>query len=154
MKSINLDNVIHLELRNKHNHKLTNKKLQSISNSLEIDFDQLQMFNDTYQKVWFMKVGSRMEVICVIYDGGDKLWFFSDYEKVSPDRILSIKQTEVINKPKEIKVLPKIPTILEVKPKKTRPEILEMDAILDKINELGLDSLTVGELEYLKSLSK
>ena len=154
MKSPNLDNVIHLELRNKHNHKLTNKKLQSISNSLEIDFDQLQMFNDTYQKVWFMKVGSRMEVICVIYDGGDKLWFFSDYEKVSPDRILSIKQTEVINKPKEIKVLPKIPTILEVKPKKTRPEILEMDAILDTINELGLDSLTVGELEYLKSLSK
>jgi len=153
MKSPNLDNVIHLELRNKHNHKLTNKKLQSISNSLEIDFDQLQMFNDTYQKVWFMKVGSRMEVICVIYDGGDKLWFFSDYESLSPDRILSIKPIEVINKPKEIKVIPKIPTILEVKPK-GRPEVLEMDAILDKINESGMDSLTLKELDYLKSLSK
>ena len=153
MKSPNLDNVIHLELRNKHGHKLTNKKLQSISNSLEIDFDQLQMFNDTYQKVWFMKVGSRMEVICVIYDGGDKLWFFSDYESLSPDRILSIKPIEVINKPKEIKVIPKIPTILEVKPK-GRPEVLEMDAILDKINESGMDSLTLKELDYLKSLSK
>jgi len=154
MKSPNLDNVIHLELRNKHGHKLTNKKLQSISDSLEIDFDQLQMLNDTYSKLWFMKVGSRMELICVIYDGGDKLWFFSDYEKVSPDRILSIKPIEVINKPKEIKVLPKIPTILEVKPKKTRPEILEMDAILDKINESGMYSLTLKELDYLKSLSK
>lgn len=153
MKSPNLANVIHLELRNKHGHKLTNKKLQSISNSLEIDFDQLQMFNDTYQKVWFMKVHSRMELICVIYDGSDKLWFFSDYEGVSPDKILSIKPTEVINKPKEIKVLPKIPTILEVKPK-GRPEVLEMDAILDKINESGMDSLTVKELDYLKSLSK
>jgi len=154
MKSLNLDNVIHLELRNKHGHKLTNKKLQSISDSLEIDFEQLLMFNDTYQKVWFMKVGSRMEVICVIYDGGDKLWFLSDYEGVSPDRILSIKPTEVVNKPREIKVLPKIPTILEVKPKKTRPEVLDLDAILDKINESGIGSLTVGELEYLNGLSK
>ena len=153
MKSPNLDNVIHLELRNKHNHKLTNKKLQSISNSLEIDFEQLLMFNDTYQKVWFMKVHSRMELICVIYDGGDKLWFFSDYESLSSDRILSIKPTEVINKPKEIKVIPKIPTILEVKPK-GRPEVLEMDAILDKISESGMDSLTLKELDYLKSLSK
>jgi hypothetical protein len=154
MKSPNLDNVIHLELRNKHGHKLTNKKLQSISDSLEIDFEQLLMFNDTYQKVWFMKDGSRMEVICVIYDGGDKLWFFSNYEGVSSDSILSIKPTEVVNKPREIKVLPKIPTILEVKPKKTRPEVLDLDAILDKINESGMDSLTVGELEYLNGLSK
>jgi hypothetical protein len=154
MKSPNLDNVIHLELRNKHGHKLTNKKLQSISNSLEIDFDQLQMLNDTYSKLWFMKVGFRMELICGVYDGSDKLYFFSDYEKVSPDRILSIKPTEIINNPKEIKVLPKIPTIVEVKPKKTQPEVLEMDAILDKINEMGMDSLTVKELEYLKSLSK
>lgn len=154
MKSPNLDNVIHLELRNKHGHKLTNKKLQSISNSLEIDFDQLQMLNDTYSKLWFMKDGSRMELICGVYDGSDKLWFFSDYEGVSPDSILSIKPTEVVNKPREIKVLPKIPTILEVKPKKTRPEVLDLDAILDKINESGMDSLTVGELDYLNGLSK
>ena len=153
----NLDNVIRLELRNKHNHKLTTKKLQSISNTLEIDFDQLQMANDNYKRIWFIQDGTRMELICVVYDSmsiyNSSISFFSNFENLSPEvleAILSMDPTEVV-KTKEVKEsLIQIPTPKTPKPVKT--EILDMDTILDKINETGMSSLTSKELEFLKSL--
>lgn len=165
MKSLfNLDNVIRLELRNKHNHKLATKKLQSISNVLEIDFDQLQMANDNYKSIWFIQDGTRMELICVVYDSGgiykSSLSFFSKFENPSPEvleAIFSMSPTEVVIKTKEVKEFQKQTPTHTVQKISTPVEVeglLDMDTILDKINETGMSSLTSRELEFLKSLSK
>lgn len=153
---MNLDTIIYLILRNKHGHKLTDKKIRLISDSLGIDFDQLQMINESYSGVWFTKDVTRMEIICLTYPGISKPHFFSGYlnlTKEVSDKILSMKPTEVFNNLKVVKPVGEPVMEPVVKPVMKVKEVLEMDAILDKINEMGIGSLTVNEFEYLKSLS-
>ena len=166
MKSkLDLNSIIRLELRNKHGHKLNAKKLTSISRILTIDFEQLKMLNMSCKRIWFIPDGSRMELICAVYDSSSVYEippiFFSKFERPSPELLKAILTMEPINvfevDKEEVfdmdfnQYQVQMPNPKRKSPKK---EVFNVDDILDKINETGMDSLSSSELEFLKNLSK
>lgn len=163
MKSpIDLSSVIRLELRNKHGHKLNSMKLKSISRILAIDFDHLQLLNGTCKRIWFIPDGIKIDLICAVYDSSDVYEippiFFSGFETPSQEilkALLSMDPTDIFEMDKKEVDSNKgqIPTP-KSKAKSPKKEKLDVDTILDKINETGMDSLTSRELEFLNSLSK
>jgi hypothetical protein len=160
---LDLNSIIRLELRNKHGHKLNDKKLTSISRILTIDFEQLKMLNMSCKRIWFIPDGTRMELICAVYESSSVYEippiFFSKFERLSSEflkAILTMEPINVFEVDKEEVFDMDFNQVQMPKPKIKSPkkEVFNVDDILDKINETGMDSLSSSELEFLKSLSK
>ena len=73
---------------------------------------------------------------------------YTHLTKKEKDRLLKIQPTDFNTKKNSVKKVTDSKIVIEV------VEILEVDAILDKISKLGIKSLTKNEKNFLDDLSK
>lgn len=74
---------------------------------------------------------------------------YSHLTQKEKDKLLKMKPTEFQTKKKT-----KILTVVEQKTQKLQNQVLDLDSILDKISEFGMNSLTTFEKKFLDDLSK
>ena len=146
------------------------QQLFSISEYYSISFEVLvEMKADGFTKIW-VESGGRFVIACIHKDYPD--WFIvkDNYDPMSEqdtDFLKKIKQVKVPKMPKNERAKTNYNAFLNegfnirtesMERPKTRKkktvEVLEVDAILDKIGQYGPESLTPNEKEFLNNYSK
>jgi hypothetical protein len=159
--NIDIDKIVHLELRNKNGKKFSNTRIKFIADYLKLDGDFLANLVEEYTTIWF------------IYDGGDTnlvmaktgeigLCVFQPYSKSLTDAdydvIKAIDSVEVPKTPAQTKKVKVVKTNevsnIFIEDLIGNVEELDVDTILDKISSTGMTSLTKREVEFLNNLSK
>ena len=133
----NLDKVICINLKS-HNEQ----QLDNIANTYTLSLEALlELKYKGVLKIWVESAGD---------------WVIAAIDEDRPEQMYICEKYCPITK-KEAQKLMKIKPIKTPKGKKSKdkskkePKILDLDKILDKINETGLDSLTKEELNFLKN---
>jgi hypothetical protein len=159
------DRVICISLKS-HNEQ----QLFSIAEKYAISFEVLvEMKADGFTKIW-VESGGNFVIACIHKDYPD--WFIvkDNYDPMSEqdsDFLKKIKQVKVPKLPKtevaknNYKVFLNEGYNIKIESmerprrrKKKLPEVLDLDAILDKIGQSGMESLTPNENEFLNNYSK
>ena len=155
MKAMNIDinKIVHLDLRSKNGKKFSNTRLEFIADFLSIDANFLIDLSDKYDNVWLINgdVTSLVYATC-----GVSAYSFQPFN-VEYDVVKDIKAVEVPKTPAQTKKV-KVSKTNEVSNVFIEDLIgsvdLDVDDILDKISATGMTSLTKRELEFLNNLSK
>ena len=155
MKAMNIDinKIVHLDLRSKNGKKFSNTRLEFIADFLSIDANFLIDLSDKYDNVWLINgdVTSLVYATC-----GVSAYSFQPFN-VEYDVVKDIKAVEVPKTPAQTKKV-KVVKTNEVSNVFIEDLIgsvdLDVDDILDKISATGMTSLTKRELEFLNNLSK
>jgi hypothetical protein len=155
MKAMNIDinKIVHLDLRSKNGKKFSNTRLEFIADFLSIDTNFLIDLSDKYDNVWLINgdVTSLVYATC-----GVSAYSFQPFN-VEYDVVKDIKAVEVPKTPAQTKKV-KVAKTNEVSNVFIEDLIgsvdLDVDDILDKISATGMASLTKRELEFLNNLSK
>jgi hypothetical protein len=155
MKSMNIDinKIVHLELRNKHGKKFSNTRLKFIAEFLSINSDFLVDLSDKYDNIWFINTGVTTMVFATC---GVSSYSFEPFS-VGYDVVRDIKAIEVPKTPPQTKKSKVVKTneVGNVFIEDLIGDLdLDVDTILDKISATGMASLTKRELEFLNSLNK
>ena len=156
MKTMNIDinKIVHLELRNNHGKKFSNTRLKFIADFLSIDFDFLVDLNNKYDNIWFINT----DVTSVVFaTSGVSAFSFQPFN-VEYDFVKDIKAVEVPKTPAQTKKVKVVKTNevsnIFIEDLIGDIEDLDVDTILDKISATGMASLTKREVEFLNNLSK
>jgi hypothetical protein len=156
MKAMNIDinKIVHLELRNNHGKKFSNTRLKFIADFLSIDFDFLVDLSNKYDNIWFINT----DVTSVVFaTSGVSAFSFQPFN-VEYDVVKDIKSVEVPKTPTQTKKVKVVKTNevsnIFIEDLIGDIEDLDVDTILDKISATGMASLTKREVEFLNNLSK
>ena len=159
------DRVICISLKS-HNEQ----QLFSIAEKYALSFEVLvEMKADGFTKIWVESSGNFV-IACIHKDYSD--WFivkdnFDPMSEQDSDFLKKIKQVKVPKMPKTELAKNNYKAFLNegynikvesidrpIRRKKKLIEVLDLDAILDKINQSGIESLTANENEFLNNYSK
>jgi len=158
MKAMNIDinKIVHLELRNKHGKKFSNTRLVFIADYLSISSDYLSELSEKYKKIWFVNLDQKTYLVYAITaDVCEFVYSFQSFNVEYSD-VRDIKAVEVPKTPAQTKR--KVAKTNEVSNVFIEDLIgsvdLYVDDILDKISATGMASLTKRELEFLNTHSK
>jgi len=159
MKAMNIDinKIVHLELRNKHGKKFSNTRLTFIADYLSISGDYLSELSEKYKKIWFANLDQKTYLVYAITaDVCEFVYSFQPFNVEYSD-VKDIKAVEVPKTPAQTKKT-KVAKTNEVSNVFIEDLIgsvdLDVDDILDKISATGMKSLTKREVEFLNNLSK
>lgn len=152
--NIDINKIVHLELRNKHGKKFSNTRLKFIADFLSIDSDFLISLSDDYDNIWFIIDSNFTKLVFATYE--NSTYSFQPFD-VDFEFVRDIKSIEVPKTPVQTKKVKTVKTN-EVSNVFIEDLIgdshLDVDTILDKINAGGMKSLTKAELDFLNNLSK
>jgi hypothetical protein len=159
MKAMNIDinKIVHLDLRNKNGKKFSNTRLEFIADFLSIDTNFLIDLSDKYKNIWYASIDKTTHLVYAIgADTCESPYSFQPFNVEYSD-VKDIKAVEVPKTPAQTKKV-KVAKINEVSNVFIEDLIgsvdLDVDDILDKISATGMASLTKRELEFLNNLSK
>ena len=161
MKIMNIDinKIVHLELRNKHGKKFSNTRVRFIADYLKIDSRFLIDLSDKYKNIWYTSIDKTTHLVYAICDDTyESPYSFQPFNLEYSD-VRDIKSVEVPKTPTQTKKT-KVTKTNEISKIFIEDLIgnvdldLDVDDILDKISATGMASLTKRELEFLNSLSK
>ena len=159
MKAMNIDinKIVHLELRNKHGKKFSNTRVRFIADYLKIDGDFLIDLSDKYKNIWYASIDKTTHLVYAIgADACESPYSFQPFNVEYSD-VKDIKSVEVPKTPTQTKKTKVVKTneLSEIFIEDLIGNVdLDVDDILDKISDTGMASLTKRELEFLNSLSK
>ncbi len=131
------------------------EQLFAIAKVYVIGFERLKDLKSKYERVWMVqeKVSGSVTTYLVAAAKRDKRGYLSYEYFEAGFTIEEIQKAISITKPINT---PKLPGYLKstVEKAKTQPIkiVLDVNAILDKISECGIESLTNEELEFLKKI--
>lgn len=154
---ININKIVHLELRNKHGKKFSNTRIRFIADYLKIDGKFLIELSDKYKNIWYASIDKTTHLVYAIgADTCESPYSFQPFDVEYID-IKDIKAVEVPKTPTQTKK-EKVAKTNEISNIFIEDLIgnvdLDVDTILDKISATGMVSLTKRELEFLNNLSK
>lgn len=125
------------------------EQLFAISKVYVIDFDFLKELKSKYDRIWIVqeKISEGVDTYLVAAKNSKKyLYFKAGFTSEELDKVVLVKPINT----------PKVPAYLKKdteKKVKVKAKIdFDVDMILDKISESGMDSLTKEELEFLKKV--
>lgn len=125
------------------------EQLFAISKVYVIDFDSLKELKSKYDRIWIVqeKISGYVDTYVVAAKNSKKyLYFKAGFTSEELDKVVLVKPINT----------PKVPAYLKKdteKKVKVKAKIdFDVDMILDKISESGMDSLTKEELEFLKKV--
>lgn len=150
---IDINKIIHLELRNKHGKKFSNTRLRFIAEFLSINSDFLVDLSDDYDNIWFVNTDVTTIVFATF---GVSAYSFQPFN-LEYAAVKDIKAVEVPRTPSQTKKSKVVKTneVSKVFIEDLIGDVdLDVDSILDKISASGMTSLTKRELEFLNSLNK
>lgn len=136
----NIDKVICINLKSHNEQQLSN-----IADTYVLSLDAiLELKNKGVIKIWVESAGD---------------WVIAAVDDIEPDRVyicekycpITKKETEKLLKIKPVKTPKSKGKKSKNKSAKIDNIVLNLDSILDKINQSGLDSLTKEELNFLKN---
>ena len=151
--NIDINKIVHLELRNNHGKKFSNARLKFIADFLSIDFDFLVDLSNKYDNIWF----TNDRVTKLVFATLDISAYSFQPFNVEYNDVKDIKAVEVPKTPAQTKKtkLAKTNEVSNVFIEDLIGSVdLDVDDILDKISATGMASLTKRELEFLNNLSK
>jgi hypothetical protein len=159
MKAMNIDinKIVHLELRNKNGKKFSNTRVRFIADYLKVDGDFLIDLSDKYKTIWYTSIDKTTHLVYAIgVDTCESTYSFQPFNVEYSD-VKDIKVVEVPKTPAQTKKT-KVAKTNEVSNVFIEDLIgsvdLDLDDILDKISATGMKSLTKREVEFLNNLSK
>jgi len=159
MKAMNIDinKIVHLELRSKHGKKFSDARIKFIADFLSIDSDFLVDLSNKYKSIWYASIDKTTHLVYAIgADTCESTYSFQPFNVEYSD-VKDIKVVEVPKTPAQTKKS-KVAKTNEVSNVFIEDLIgsvdLDVDDILDKISATGMASLTKRELEFLNNLSK
>jgi hypothetical protein len=159
MKAMNIDinKIVHLELRNKNGKKFSNTRVSFIADYLKVDGDFLIDLSDKYKSIWYVSIDKTTHLVYAIgADTCESTYSFQPFNVEYSD-VKDIKAVEVPKTPAQTKKT-KVAKTNEVSNVFIEDLIgsvdLDVDDILDKISATGMKSLTKREVEFLNNLSK
>lgn len=137
------------------------ERLFSISEKYNISFEVLlQMKRDGFTKIW-VESGGDFVIACMhkCYPGSFIVKYnYRPMTQKDEDflrKIIPVKAPEMPNKLEKNSFLNSAESVKKPRlPKNKLPEVLDLDAILDKIGQSGMESLTRNENEFLNNYSK
>jgi hypothetical protein len=160
MKAMNIDinKIVHLELRNNHGKKFSNTRLKFIADFLSIDFDFLVDLSEKYKKIWFISIDNTTHLVYAltadIYESAYSFKPFNlDYANVRDIKAVEVPKTPAQTKKAKVVKTNEVSNIF-IEDLIGDVEDLDVDTILDKISATGMASLTKREVEFLNNLSK
>jgi len=138
MKKIDVSKIIVVDLRSKHGKRLSNARLTWIADCLDVDSEWLIDFSQKVVRYCFC---SETNTIIMVNRGYGNSWvdYISDEDMKSVKKIVPMQFPKTPQKNKKVKT----PKVVEI--------VLDVDTILDKIIDFGIDKLTKEELAFLDS---
>jgi hypothetical protein len=154
---ININKIVHLELRNKHGKKFSNTRIRFIADYLKIDGKFLIELSDKYKNIWYASIDKTTHLVYAIgADTCESPYSFQpfDVEYIDIKDIKAVEVPKTSTQTKKEKVA-KTNEISNIFIEDLIGNVdLDVDTILDKISATGMVSLTKRELEFLNNLSK
>jgi hypothetical protein len=156
---INLMNVKCLKLKSNSGRVLKDNQLQYIANEHHLPMEfLLNMRSENFSKIFFeiSFQSNYIEIKLIGYESNNTFHLLEKYKKIPEILKAQISIIETIPIPKETVN----PNYLNKKKDKTEKKsinedkkLLDLDDVLDKIQEKGIESLSKKELEFLNSFS-
>ncbi len=127
----------------------TDSKLESISEIYSISYEaMLQMKKQGYVKVWMEKGGYYL-IAYTKKKNPDMLMICKNFDK------FATKHADFLRSMKQVPTPPSMRNLKKTEKEENNKQIvLETDAILEKIFQHGIDSITKEEKDFLDNLSK